>query len=59
MYSPTPTTSMQCPSTVLVVKYCNEFCCVFVAVYGSAKQRQPKNQHDTTPLHELPTISRR
>ena len=28
---------MQCPSTVLVVKYCNEFCCVFVAVYGSAK----------------------
>ena len=28
MYSPIPTTSMQCPSTLLVVKYCNEFCCV-------------------------------
>ena len=61
MYSPTPTTSMlhACPSTLLVVKYCNEFCCVCVAVYGSAKQRQPKNQHDTTPLQERPTISRR
>ena len=25
MYSPTPTTSMKCPSTLLVVKDCNVF----------------------------------
>ena len=55
MYSPIPTTSIP---TLLVVKYCNEFCCVYVGVYGSVKQRQPKNPHDTTPLHERPAISR-